>query len=75
MKSGGNVAYIVINENKCKSCYLCIDACPKKLIRKSNRTGVTGNITVEFADENGECIGCKCCAMSCPDLAITEVYK
>ena len=69
------MAYIVIDESKCKSCYLCIDACPKKLIKKSDRAGITSNFTVEFSDEKGECIGCKSCALSCPDLAITEVYK
>lgn len=69
------MAYIVIDEKKCKSCYFCIEACPKGLIKKSNRTGVTSNFTVEFQDIKGECIGCKSCALSCPDLAITEVYK
>ena len=52
-----------------------MEACPKGLIKKSNRTGITSNFTVEFSDEKGECIGCRCCALSCPDLAITEVYK
>lgn len=74
-KKGENVAYIVIDESKCKSCYFCIDACPKGLIKKSSKTGFTGNLIAEFKDDNNECIGCKCCAISCPDLAITEVYK
>lgn len=69
------MAYIVLDTKKCKSCYLCIDACPKKLIKKSSQTGITGNFVVDFDDKNGECLGCKCCALSCPDLAITEVYK
>ena len=69
------MAYIVLDSKKCKSCYLCIDACPKGLIKKSGETGITGNFTVEFDDKNGKCLGCKCCALSCPDLAITEVYK
>lgn len=69
------MAYIVIDEKKCKSCYFCIEACPKKLIKISNNTGITGNFTVKFEDKNRECIGCKSCAISCPDLAITEVYK
>lgn len=69
------MAYIVIDESKCKSCYLCIDSCPKKLIKKGSKTGCTGNLVVEFSDENNECLGCKSCAITCPDLAITEVYK
>ncbi|MBQ2644436.1 4Fe-4S binding protein [bacterium] len=69
------MAYIVLDKAKCKSCYLCIDACPKNLIVKSNETGSTGNFVVDFKDEDNECLGCKCCALTCPDLAITEVYK
>ena len=69
------MAYIVLNTKRCKSCYLCIDACPKGLIKKSDETGITGNQVVKFEDANGECLGCKCCALTCPDLAITEVYK
>lgn len=66
---------IKINSDKCKSCYLCIDVCPKKLIKKSTVLGKTGEYVVEFKDENNECIACKSCAMICPDIAIEEVIK
>lgn len=69
------MAYIVIDENKCKSCYLCIEACPKGVIKKSSKTGCTSNFIAEFYDPEGKCIGCKSCALSCPDLAITEVFR
>lgn len=69
------MSYIVIDENKCKACYLCMTACPKNLIKKSNRMSSTGNYVVEFKDDNNECLGCQSCALICPDLAITEVYK
>lgn len=69
------MSYIKIDKNKCKSCYLCIDICPKKLIKKSNETGKTGENVVEFCDTHSQCIGCAQCAIVCPDIAITEVYK
>ena len=69
------MAHIVIDEKKCKSCYLCIEACPKKILKISNRTGKTGSGVVEFVDDNKQCIGCGLCAMTCPDLAIIEVHK
>ena len=68
------MSYITIDKNKCKSCYLCIDVCPKKLIKKSNETGKSGEFVVEFIN-NGECLACAQCAMVCPDLAIVEVNK
>ena len=69
------MSYIKIDENKCKSCYLCMDVCPRKVIKKSNRIGKTGECVVEFDESNSKCIGCAQCAMVCPDIAITEVYR
>ncbi len=67
---------IVIEDSKCKACYLCVKECPKNLIRVSNgKTNSLGNKIVEFSDPNNECLGCAMCAIRCPDLAITEVYK
>lgn len=69
------MSYIKIDKSKCKSCYLCMDVCPKKLIQKSNELGKTGEYTVEFKDEQNECLGCAQCAIVCPEIAITEVHK
>lgn len=67
------MSYIKINKEKCKACYLCIDVCPKKLIKKSSETNNLGNFIVEFDDTENQCIGCAMCAIRCPDLAIEEV--
>lgn len=69
------MSYINIDGNKCKSCYLCIDICPKGLIQKSNIIGKAGEPIVEFKDKNSSCTGCAQCALVCPDIAITEVYR
>ena len=67
---------VVIDETKCKSCYLCVNACPKQVLSIGKNIGKTGNFLVEINKEKEkECIGCKSCALVCPDLAITEVYK
>lgn len=66
---------IVIDQEKCKACYLCIKECPKNLIKISDKTNKLGNRVVEFCDPNHECLGCAMCATRCPDLAITEVYR
>ena len=69
------MSHIEINKNKCKSCYLCVDVCPKNLIKKSNTIGKSGEYVVEFEDKLNRCLGCAQCAMICPDLAIEKVYK
>lgn len=69
------MAHIVIDENRCKSCYICLTTCPKGLIKKSDKTSRLGDYLVEFDDTNNECIGCSMCAKRCPDMAIVEVHK
>ena len=66
---------IVIDKDVCKGCYLCVSACPKHLLKKSDETNSHGDYPVEFKDSKNECIGCAMCAMNCPDVAIVEVYK
>ena len=69
------MSYIEIDNSKCKSCCLCMNVCPKKLIKKSKIIGKTGEYIVEFADEKNECLACKQCALVCPDIAIVNVIK
>ncbi len=70
------MSYITIDKNKCKSCYLCMDVCPKKLIKKSNEVGKSGEYVVDFdKSKKTECLACASCATVCPDLAIVEVIK
>ena len=68
------MSYIEIDKKRCKSCYLCIDVCPKKLIKKSTEIGTNGEYLVEFSNNN-ECLACASCAMVCPDAAIVSVVK
>jgi 2-oxoglutarate ferredoxin oxidoreductase subunit delta len=67
--------YININKSRCKACYLCIDVCPHKLIKKGTQPNSLGHFPVEFHDPEGKCIACAMCAIRCPDIAITEVIK
>ncbi len=69
------MSYIKIDKNKCKSCYLCIDSCPKGCIKKSSVFGKTGEFLVEFDNSENKCLGCASCAMVCPEIAIVEVVK
>ena len=65
---------IIINKDRCKACYLCLEVCPKKAIEKDTKLNVKGYYPAVFNEEKG-CIGCAICARSCPDLAIEKVYQ
>ncbi len=68
------MSHVVINKECCRACYLCINECPKKLIKIGEELNDMGAKIVEFDGKEG-CIGCAMCAIRCPSLAITEVYK
>ena len=46
---------IKIDNSRCKSCYLCVNTCPKGLIKKTDKTNRLGDYLVEFDDKNNEC--------------------
>lgn len=66
---------IIIDTEKCKTCGICIETCPNKLIKYSTQTNRQGNITAEFEDKLNKCTGCALCATVCPEIAIKEVRK
>ncbi|SNS40442.1 2-oxoglutarate ferredoxin oxidoreductase subunit delta [Anaerovirgula multivorans] len=67
------MAKVDVLEKYCKSCGLCIDVCPKKILAIGDKTNQKGYFTVACKDQE-KCIGCALCATVCPDVAI-EVYK
>ncbi len=64
---------IVIDQELCKGCEVCIAFCPKKLITISNEYNAAGYLPSSFK-EGGDCTGCATCAIVCPEVAI-EVYR
>lgn len=69
------MSHIKIDKKRCKACYLCIEVCPKKLIKKGSEANSLGHFPVIFEDPENQCIACAMCATRCPDMAITEVVK
>jgi 2-oxoglutarate ferredoxin oxidoreductase subunit delta len=68
------MAKIIINEEYCKGCTLCVNFCPQKVIRTAGSISKSGYHLAEFLDPEGKCTGCTLCALMCPDAAIT-VYR
>ncbi len=68
------MAFIKVDENLCKGCEMCANACPKKIIElDKTRINAKGYHPATLTDKE-KCIGCKACATMCPDVAIT-VYR
>lgn len=68
------IGAIVIDQNRCKGCQLCVAACPKKVIEiAQNKVNVHGYPFVTTARPD-DCVGCASCGVVCPDGCIT-VYR
>ncbi|MBI4418773.1 MAG: ferredoxin family protein [Ignavibacteriales bacterium] len=63
---------IIVAEDICKGCELCITACPQESIGLSDRMNNLGYRVVHLVLDN--CTGCVNCALVCPEGAIT-VYR
>ena len=64
---------VTVREEYCKSCGLCVDACPMKILRISERINPKGHRPVEQF-EGEKCTGCALCATVCPDVVLS-VYR
>ncbi|MCL4467145.1 MAG: ferredoxin family protein [Chloroflexi bacterium] len=68
------MAYIVVNEERCKGCELCLATCPEHVIAIGEHFNAQGYRPAVLADPEGRCTGCTLCARMCPDVVI-EVYR
>lgn len=61
---------VTFKTDLCKGCGLCVEACPKKLIRLSpTALNAKGFHPAEITEQE-KCIACAMCAMMCPDVVI-----
>lgn len=67
------MAKVIILDEYCKSCSLCIGFCPKGVLKIGNRANSKGYYTVVAIDQE-TCTGCGVCGIMCPDLAL-EIYR
>lgn len=64
----------VIDARRCKSCGLCVDACPKKVLAIGTEINGQGyNYVQQIHPE--DCIRCNICGLVCPDVAIGVVVE
>ena len=63
---------VVLNEY-CKSCGLCINICPRKVLSVGEKPNAKGYYYVAVTASD-QCVGCGLCATMCPDMAL-EIFK
>ncbi len=65
---------VTLEEDRCKACAVCLDACPRDiLVLSEGRFNTKGYRPVEVTDME-RCTGCALCAVVCPDVVFT-VYR
>lgn len=58
-----------LNPAYCKGCGICIEACPKNVIKSSEQIDPKGH-RLPHPDDMERCSGCRICELVCPDFAI-----
>ena len=64
---------VIISEETCKGCGLCVEFCPKKILKLSDDVINAKGYSPAVCIDQSECIGCTFCATVCPDSAIEIV--
>lgn len=65
---------VQIDADRCKSCRLCVDFCPKQVLGMTTDRLNAKGVTYAHVVHGEQCIGCMACTLMCPDAAI-ELYK
>jgi 2-oxoglutarate ferredoxin oxidoreductase subunit delta len=61
---------VAIDRELCKGCYLCIRACPVKVLEKDTEPNSSGTYPCK-AVQPEKCIACGSCYEVCPDVCIS----
>jgi 2-oxoglutarate ferredoxin oxidoreductase subunit delta len=65
---------VIVDENRCKGCGLCVAVCPQHVLQLAEgRFNTKGYRPVEVVAAKA-CTGCAMCAAICPDVVFT-VYR
>ena len=68
-----DIPKVVFNEDECKGCGLCIEACPVKVLYAHEKLNRMGYHPAGYKG-NG-CTGCGVCFYACPEPGAIVIYK
>ena len=69
MKTPQGLVYLI--PERCKGCGLCIEFCPREVLRESAAINAKGYHFPEIAPgKETSCVHCQFCTMICPEFAI-----
>ena len=63
---------LVIDTEACKGCWLCIDACPPRVLEMTSQS--LNSRGYRYPVLFPGCTGCRACAQICPDF-VFQVFK
>jgi NAD-dependent dihydropyrimidine dehydrogenase PreA subunit len=72
-KVGLETPKVVIREDECKGCGLCIEICPENVLFAQKHFNRMGYHPAGYTGEG--CIGCGFCFYQCPEPGAITVYK
>jgi 2-oxoglutarate ferredoxin oxidoreductase subunit delta len=64
---------VVVDNEGCKGCGLCVEACPEDVLRLNREVNSRG-YHYSYMENPEQCIGCSNCGVVCPDTCIT-IYR
>jgi NAD-dependent dihydropyrimidine dehydrogenase PreA subunit len=62
-----------VDDDECKGCGLCVEACPPRVINLTDRLNHNGFRTAEYAGAG--CTGCGICFLACPEPGAITVFR
>ncbi len=60
---------LVIDSGRCKGCYYCVAACPRKALSAGKQLNASGYAYVQL--DKSLCTACGVCYIVCPDYALS----
>lgn len=64
---------VEVDSEECKGCGLCVEACPPKVLRLSQRLNRYGYHSAEYSGTG--CTGCGICFFACPEPGAIKVLR